>query len=132
MVDSSPTSERAKRIEKLCVSRRIRSIRMSATSMVFLLDRDAGELVGKVFAVGKRLRLGVRSLVGNRIDGGAANALQPDRVGMDRDEQVGLVLPGDLHAVVEAQELVLLARHEHVVAAVGAQLVAQFRRQRSA
>ena len=105
---------------------------MSATSMVLFLDLDAGELVGEVFAVGQRLRLGVRRLVGNGVDGRAADALQPDRVGMDRDEEVGLVLPGDPHAVVEAQELVLLARHEDIVAAVGAQPVAQFRRRRSA
>ena len=47
-----------------------------ATSLVLVLDVDAGELVGQVFAVGQRLRLGVGRLVGDGVDGGAANALQ--------------------------------------------------------
>ncbi len=100
---------------------------MSAHLVVLLLDLDAGELVGEVFAVGQRLRIRVRCLFGHGVDRRAAYAFQPDRVGVDRDEQVGLVLPGDPDTVVEAQELVLLARHEHIVAAVGAQPVAQLR-----
>ena len=55
--------------------------------------------------------------------------LQPDRVGMDRDEQVGLVLAGDAHALVEAQELVLVARHVDVVRAVLGELVLQLERE---
>ena len=74
--------------------------------VILFLDVDAGELVGQVFAVGERLRLGIGRLVGHRVDGGAADALEADRVGVDRDEQVGLVLAGDADAVVEAQELV--------------------------
>ena len=74
---------------------------MSATSWFSSLIVDAGQLVGQVLAVGKRLRLGVRRLVGDGVDRRAANALQADRVGMDRDEQVGIVLAGDAHPLVE-------------------------------
>ena len=97
--------------------------------VVVLDDIDAGQLIRQVFAVGKRLRLGVGRLVGHRVDGGAANALQSDRVGMDRNEQVGLVLAGDADAVVEPQEVVGLARQTHVVAAVRLELGLQLIRE---
>jgi hypothetical protein len=97
---------------------------------VLLLDFHSGQLVGKVLAVGQRLRLGVGGLVGDRIDRGAADALQVYRVGMDRNEQVGAVLPGNSHTFVEAQELVGFACHEDLVAAAGAKPVTQFGRKR--
>ena len=43
--------------------------------VILLLDVDAGQLVGEVLAIGERLRLGVGRLVGNRVDGRAADAL---------------------------------------------------------
>ena len=85
--------------------------------VILLLHVDAGERIGEVLAIRRRLGLGVRGLVRDGVDGCAADALAADRVGMDRDEQVGLVLAGDSHPLVERQELVALARHVDVILA---------------
>ena len=77
---------------------------MSATSLALACDLDAGDLVGKVLADRLRRRRRVRGPVGHRVDGRAAHPLQADCVGMDGYEEIGLVLTGDAHALVEPKE----------------------------
>src|SRR5690606_32469617 len=85
--------------------------------------------VGKVLADGLGRGFGVGSLVGNGVDRRTTHALQPDRIRMDGDQQVGLVLARDANALVEAQEYVPVTRQEDVVFAQIAKRLLQFERE---
>ena len=100
-------------------SRCTRSIRMSVTSSLSASRCDARDDVGAVFLVGQRLGLGVGGLFRERVDGGAAGFGAAHRVGMDGDEQIGLVFPRDADPVPERQEPVVRAGHDDVDVAGG-------------
>ncbi len=104
---NEPSTLSASEIEKACVSRRVRSSRISATSGGSVDSLLAGDLVREVFALGKVGGQLVGCLVGDGVDGRAADVVLLQRIGMQGDEEAGMVLAGDLHALGKRQEFVL-------------------------
>ena len=88
---------------------------------------DAGDHVGPVFGLGQPRGFRVGGVFRQRVDAGALRlALAArHRVGMDRDEQRGLELAREAHALGERDEGVVVARHRHPVFAAALEQFAQ-------
>ena len=82
--------------------------------LVLGLEVDAGNDVSAVFLVGQRLRLRVRGLFGQGVDGGTARITATHSIGMDGDEEVSLVIACHLHALAQREETVVGAGHNNV------------------
>ena len=94
--------------------RRIRSSRISTTAGAHLRHGEAGDDVGLVLVVGQHLVEHVGGVLVARIDAGAADFGLLEAVGMERDEEVGLVAAAPAPPAPRAEEGVVLARQRHV------------------
>jgi len=89
---------------------------------------DAGNDVGLVLVVGEPRGLGVGGVLGQGVDGRPLRLpfLLRQGVGVDGDEQRRAVRPRKAHPVVERDEGVVAARHQHAVLAALLEPVADF------
>ncbi|ENN85995.1 hypothetical protein RHSP_15790 [Rhizobium freirei PRF 81] len=89
------------------------------------LSLGSGDPVGVVFTVGHLAGETVRSLVRDRIDSRAADILLLQRIGMQRDEERGVILPGDRHAFGKGEILILVARQKRLDTGLRVQLAGE-------
>src|SRR5690606_3266325 len=84
-------------------------------ALVLMFDNDTCDFVGKVFADGLCSCFGVRCLVCDRVDRGAAEILEANRVRVDRYEQIRRMLARNAYTFIETQEEIAVSRQEHIV-----------------
>jgi hypothetical protein len=111
--DSSP-NERACEAERKALRFAPNKIdaRMSATSWLSSSTVDPCNLVGQVLSHRLGGSFGVGRLVGHGVNRRPPNVLQPDRICMDRDQKVGLMLARDADALVQSEKQITVTGYE--------------------
>ena len=83
--------------------------------MVFIGRFLAGHFIRPVFAIREILRHGATgAAVGEGENGGAGGARVGEAIGVNRHKEIGAVLMGDLHAVIEWNKGIAAARKTRI------------------